>query len=839
MSTVDPLPELVRLDNTTKALALARLGIKVFPVSRATRRPLIAEKDGGRGFYDAVSDDSELIATWFGLDFPEASTEVGVWTGGSGLLALDIDRGKKNGKDGFKSIKAANRQGQLGDTECYRTVSGGQHHVWQTDRLDLGPGTDVLEMEGVDIRAGGSYIVWWGDTVPESREAFSKDIPDWVVKASTPAVDTFTGEGFSGGVNDWLDAIPDDLLPSSRVRDFAARIPTGDFGHPEMIDLAWSIVRMGSERETGVKTALGNLRAAWLRGKYDTAEYRRDFDLALRGAINKAGRVQHPVPSVGNLGASMRKAADLGVADQLRALERKVSETSTEIDFSRARKEMFRIAAEGGLTPTAALGIVTGSKAFKNSAAGLDSAWFGDGEPEFHDKVPETAEEAEEAVVAEQAKIDTAIEAAKKITTLSSDAQAFTFLSTTEKVRAEAYEWWGKEYLAFAKDRLKHFNQPYHVSAMWAALSVIASPWGKVAPQGGRPTDCNLYVVSLGESTSGKSESWQFGTDMIDAYYGTENSPIIGDLSKLSALALHRALVLRDGNPSLVYGDEVQSFFQGVQTSQWQNGILGDVSSHYGGDVSPKLTLNDKEISGKRAKTIFTTYLTGIADQMLDAISINQWTNGLFFRYLWSFGEPRQKNDFEITFSTTKADYKKQFEEWARELKRVGAVQEVRWGEGRVVEWDENARKRLGKFSKQIDDAVKSSPLYDTVYVSSNVRFLTSIMKCATLIAMTEASEKVTLSHLLVAIKFAGPWHRSMVLAVSETGKELFDREVEKCFIWIRRNAIRQVGKNAWIQRSAVMRAFKPNEVADRMLRQLTEENWLVKTGDIYQLSED
>jgi hypothetical protein len=35
------------------------------------------------------------------------------------------------------------------------------------------------------------------------------------------------------------------------------------------------------------------------------------------------------------------------------------------------------------------------------------------------------------------------------------------------------------------------------------------------------------------------------------------------------------------------------------------------------------------------------------------------------------------------------------------------------------------------------------------------------------------------------------------------------------------------------------MRAFKPNEVADRMLRQLTEENWLVKTGDIYQLSED
>ena len=834
MSAVDPPPVLDRLDNTTKALALARLGVKVFPFSRATRAPLLP-----RGFYDAVSDDFELIATWFALDFPEASTEVGVWTGGSGLLGLDIDKGKKNGKNGFKSIKDAGRHSEITPTEHYSTTSGGQHHIWQTDRLDLTLGQDVLGMEGVDIRAGGSYLVWWGNTVPESRDAFSTEIPDWVIEGALPVADTFTGEGFSGDVNDWLEAIPDDVLPSGRVRDFMARIPNADFGHPDMVDLAWSIVRMGSERETGVKTALGALRAAWLRGKYDTPQYRRDFDLALRGAINKAGRVQNPVPPVATLGPSLKKAAAAGAAEELKALERKVSETGTEIEFSRARKEMFKIAAEAGLSPSTALGIVTGSKAFKNSKAGLDSAWFGDGEPQFQDKAAVDEIEEEAAVAAEQQKIAGAIEAAEKLVTLSTDAQAFTFLSAAEQVRADGYEWWGKDYLEFAKDRLKHFNQPYHVGTMWTALSVIASPWGKVAPQGGRPTDCNLYNVSLGESTSGKSESWQFGTDMIDAYYGTDNSPIIGDIGKLSAMALHRQLILRDGNPSLVYGDEIQSFFQGVQTSQWQNGILGDISSHYGGDVSPKLTLNDKEISGKRAKTIFTTYLTGIDTQMLDAIGITQWTNGLFYRYLWSFGQPRQKNDFVINFSTAKADYTKQFEEWAREFKRVGALQEVRWGEGRIVEWDEAARERLGNFSRQIDDAVKLTMLYDTVYISANVRFLTSIMKCATLVAMSEASERVTLNHLLVALKFAGPWHRSMVLAVSETAKEPFDREVERCLLWIRRNAIRQVGKAAYIQRSTVMRAFKPNEIAERLLRQLTEEGWLVKTGDIYQLSEE
>ena len=162
----------------------------------------------------------------------------------------------------------------------------------------------------------------------------------------------------------------------------------------------------------------------------------------------------------------------------------------------------------------------------------------------------------------------------------------------------------------------------------------------------------------------------------------------------------------------------------------------------------------------------------------------------------------------------------------------------MKWGAGREVEWAEDARKRMGQFSKQIDDAVKDSVLYDSVFVSSNVRFLTSIMKCATLVAVSQASETVMLDHVLVAIGYAGPWHRSMMLAVSETGKEPFERDVEKALIWIKRNASRQIGKPPIIQRSAIMRQFKPNETADRLLRQLTEEGWLLKTGDTYQLLE-
>jgi hypothetical protein len=821
------------MDNVTKALALARIGIKVFPVLNSNRQPAIK---GGRGFYDATSDDFEQIATWFTLDFAEEDKyEVGYWAGGSGLFVADLDRGKGNGKDGFASMAKLGLDS--GDTYFYPTKSGGEHHVFESDNIDLSLSKDHGGVEGVDIRAGNSYAVWWGDTVPSDREEFSKQIPAWMTKASAPETE-FSGEGFSGSVSEWMESIPDDILPSGKVRYFMESLPEGDFGHSEMVDLAWGIVRMGSERETGVGMALGKLRDAWLRGDYDTEANRRDFDVALKGAILKAGRVQYPTPIITSaISSALKKAAEKGVDDELRSLEHKVSETSSEIDYARVRKDMFRIAAGAGLSPGTALSIVVGSRAFKNSKVSVDSAWFGDGEPEFHD----IADVEEEGVNAAQEEIDRKVEDAQRTEAMSADAAKFSFLSEAEEalVASPSHEWWGNEYLSWVKKRLRHFNKPYHVAAMWSALSVITSPWGKVPLAGAKLTDCNLYIAVAGKSSTGKTESWEFGTGLIDAYYGLEQSPIIGDISKLSSLALHRALIIRDGKPSLVFGDEIQSFFQSVTTSQWQSGILGDISSHYGGNVNPKLTLNDKEISGKRAKTLFTSYLTGIDDQLLEAINIEHWTNGFLYRFLWGFGNPRESGDHSIKMETTSSVYTAQYETWVKEFKRVKALQEIKWGLARTVYWEPDALKRMEKFKEQIDTVTKTSLLYDDIFVNANGRLLTSILKVATIVAMTEASEKVELKHVLIALSYAGPWHRSMVLAVIETGKEPFERDVERCLTWIRRNAIRQVGKPAIIQRTAVMRQFKPNEIADRLLRQLTEEGWLIKTGDKYELSED
>lgn len=835
------------MDNLTKALALANLGIKVFPVHASSRAPAIPEKEGGRGFYDATSDDFELIATWFSLDYVGDKYAVGVWAGGSGLLTADID--KKNGKDGFARLEEHSLS--LGDTFSYPTATNGEHHIFQTDRDDLTLGRDVVvdgaKLEGVDIRAGGSYFVWWGDTVPASRAAFSTDIPEWITEASKPAPSS-TAEGFEGNVAEWLEHVPGGDEPSARVRDFMNRIPTTDFGHPEMVDLVWGIVRMGSERESGIRVALEKLREEWLRDPYDTPKNRKDFYAALLGAINKGGRVQNPVPAPEPFDRARAAAEEAGAWRSVTRVEREVSETisraakaefgegptvSLEAELARARRELFKIAAKAGLRPSTALGIVTHSKAFTRSVVTLESAWYGDGEPDYHDYAEEEPDEKPEAEPEEERE-------KAKVNEMASIAESFSFLTDAERellATDPAYRWFGDEYLDWVKTELKHFNRPYHVGSLWAALSVITSPWGVVPKAGARPMDCNLYINVQGMSTSGKSEAWGFGVELIDAYYGIAESPIIADAKKATALSIHRALILRDGKPSLMYSDEVQGFFKDIKKTHWQGSILSDMSDYYGGNVPPKHTMNDKEISGKRAKTKLTTYFTGIARQTLDAIDLDMWTDGLFYRFIWSFGFPRVGGPQEVKLNTsTPPGGVSKFEEWAKELRRVGALQEVRWGEGRKVGWEDDAIERFNKFSADMDKAVQSERLYDDVLVAANGRFFDSMMKVATIVALVEASETVTLRHVLIALSYAGPWHKSMVLAVSETGKDPFQREVERCLEFIKRNAIRQMGKRAYIQESTIMRQFFPNEIAERILRQLTKEGWIVKNGDAYEL---
>ena len=228
-----------------KALALAELGIHVFPVntSGGTKVPLTP-----RGHLDATTDPDRITAWWD--EFPEASP--GVAAGPSGLVLLDVDA--KNGKDGWQSLMEA--WVDIPDTLNYDTPTGGVHYVYESDRDDLNGVANYRKMDGVDRRAGSSFFVWWGG-VPDDRDVFTQ-APEWLLDPSRRR----TERAFEGDTADWFESLTPGE-PNVLVRRAMERV-TEDMSHSEMVERQYEAVRLGAEGNPGVPQLLDAIQDAWL-----------------------------------------------------------------------------------------------------------------------------------------------------------------------------------------------------------------------------------------------------------------------------------------------------------------------------------------------------------------------------------------------------------------------------------------------------------------------------------------------------------------------------------------------------------------------------------------------
>lgn len=329
------------------ALALAERGWKVFPVA-PDKRPLTAH-----GLYDGT-DDAETIATWWSVDHPDAL--IGVWTGASGIVALDLD--VKPGIDGTASISGSGLS--WAPTMSYQTLSGsGLHHVFSDPTPELSTGlVQFRDLPGVDVRGGNSYIVWRGDD-PNAALATA---PKWL-RDTRP--EPATGDAFSGDLADWLALCPTGD-PDLTIERYLRSFPSSDIDHGALLDATAALVRFAIEGHPGVPDALRRFRDVYLAAEYDSPRWRRDFDNALSGAIQKFGgfptRTDDAVPSeydrrVAERAESLRINRDaqaLLSADEFAAVDIPLASVSDIRDRPRARWHV------DGIVPESALCLVAG-----------------------------------------------------------------------------------------------------------------------------------------------------------------------------------------------------------------------------------------------------------------------------------------------------------------------------------------------------------------------------------------------------------------------------------------------------------------------------------------------
>ncbi|MEW6489350.1 MAG: bifunctional DNA primase/polymerase, partial [Thermodesulfobacteriota bacterium] len=107
-------------DLLESALGYAARGWPVFPCRPGGKVP--ATSDG----FKSATTDAATIRAWWGAE-PDAN--IGLWTGGAGLLVVDLDRPKRDGDpDGVATMGALVKEhGPLPMTPRAFTPSGGMH----------------------------------------------------------------------------------------------------------------------------------------------------------------------------------------------------------------------------------------------------------------------------------------------------------------------------------------------------------------------------------------------------------------------------------------------------------------------------------------------------------------------------------------------------------------------------------------------------------------------------------------------------------------------------------------------------------------------------------------
>ncbi|GII91148.1 bifunctional DNA primase/polymerase [Sinosporangium siamense] len=241
----DPIQPPSSTDLTDHALACARRGWAVFPLTPHGKKPL-------RGFTDwerhATSDSDRITAFW-----PRAPYNIGVACGPSRLVVIDLDMPKPGeqppaeaiehgatcGEEVFRLLCADRDRPYPADTLTVRTRRGGLH-LYFTAPHDVELRNSAGRNGGlgwlIDTRASGGYVVGPGSHVRQSDGTGTYEVvndlppaplPAWLTEALTPAPPPPIGAA------DLLAALPEHRLSrygTAALRAEADRVATARHG---------------------------------------------------------------------------------------------------------------------------------------------------------------------------------------------------------------------------------------------------------------------------------------------------------------------------------------------------------------------------------------------------------------------------------------------------------------------------------------------------------------------------------------------------------------------------------------------------------------------------------
>lgn len=782
------------------ALAYMANGWEVLPVSG--KFPPVAGATGREGVINA--DKVEMWRRNADQDNPNTA-DMNIALRANGWIGIDPDQYEdKTGADQLKELEQA-----LGELPV--TISSTARGADSPSRIyfyQVPEGVDFLSKAAPDIdviQRSHRYAMVHPSWHPRTATQYTWYDADGEEMFDIPTVDDMerlpeawlewltvdpqqSYEGFSGSVDDWLATLRSGE-PSAAVQRWIGSIPTDGFDHTDVTRLTWNLVRLGAEGHTGIRQALDALYAKWVRGEYADVKYVKELDVAIRGAIKKAGHSE-VLPS------HLPKFFD-SIALLPEAIDSQQFLTGTDLQ-AMAQKLFEHLDSERDVA----------SIIWKRAQA------LGSHEDEFPGIY--------------QMILD--IKADRSAVTPVDREFEYQLVTDEERAEAAAQENWHKTYLSYAHKRTgKFFNEPYNRMAAWVAMSMCYAPNNRLAIKPQMPLA--FYVFSPGPSSSGKNTALNALTEFGDALFG-DKTYRIG--AQGSWQALHDRVRSRDMVPTLMVSDEISG-----ELEEWLNprsvyrALVEGLLKWYEGEVPPREGVRNEE-SNTWTRTMLSTFFLGTPAKMLNVLTEKEFASGFIPRFLWAFGDPvSEEVDYEDYLSGSRNNMENhlQFvEDWVTQIKAERSPWE------QFIELSPEAVSLLNVAFKKLNRWGKSHGEVGPSFT----RMQDNILRACALLASTKNAASVSREDTIFVLAEAERWIADLLLAAQQIESSPLSRKLNATIAWMGQLKMTDIPSDR-IMRFLSDRYQEDGPLANRTIQTLVSQGRITDTGSggFYRLKEE
>lgn len=731
------------------AVELTHRGYYVFPLMENGR-----PRDEATALHSATNDPYHVEDL-----FSHAWVKnVGVNTGKSGVIVLDIDR--KNGKDGFEQI--SDNWLTVDETFHYTTKTGnGEHHVYRApDTGYYKPTTDYRGMPGVDRRSGGSYVVWRGAPGPMVTDL--PEAPEWLLDQT----EENTPHRFDGTLEDWMATLTEGEPGGLVVNAMNKLVGVVDLSHSDMVALQFNAIRLGAEGFPGVPDLLDRIKEIWMNrdpAAHSTPEreWLHKWDEAFESGIKKYG---DQVEELSRLPEYKFDKVPRHVADILTSK----SELS-ESEWLKALRLLVRDLPSDDDVAT----ILWNAP----SARGV-STDFG---IEYVSKRIQAARAVNEPVRENPyLKIDDPSE--------DGDTKSRDLLTEQEREYLTHFPTFADDYLGVA-DSLGWVNTTLARGSAWIVLSMATAFNGFIPKSATTRMGLNLWMMMPADSGTGKSKSISLRNELLRTLFDGDNTEGAGwQLGVDSSVpGMHEALLQRDGLPVLLDADEATRFFKQIQANDWQAGVDNTLAHWYEGRVDPSNKIRLKELKGVSAVTSFTIHMAATPDDLYSTLTRDMFKTGFLARFVWVVGP-----ESEITDQMFEFQQDLDVQTWSGINENVGNLAkhlyELRYirdnGEPVPVALTDEARARLSQAYKKMYMSSMSEENWDIIEPSIR-RLSETLHKVTVMNALYQGRETAVLADALAAIQTVEEWFQNLFNVADRISSGAFIRDCDEIVAYI------------------------------------------------------